>query len=213
MRSDSLRKHIVLSVTYMLVLLLSVFVYLRIVVDFQVETLEINYLQAFYTFYDHYKIWTYVIPLILLFIRVYAGGTCLFLGRFLSNQNSNERIFDFFKITLNAQWILVLKEVIRVIYFKLSGGLHLKYFFNDYCSLDNILVKRLFRDSVIYPNFSPILSSIDIVQLLYWFVIAWGVSKLFKDKIGKSYLFVLKTYGLGYILVHVCITFIIFLMK
>ncbi len=207
------RQLVLLLAIYCLVIAIAGYIYQRAVLTITMNTLELNYQQAFVSMFDKTKILAYIVPLAFMLIRVLGGGTCMYLGSFLSEKDSPKTIGDFYSIIIKAQWIIVLKEVVRVVFYIVSQGGQLNKLLMNYTSLNNLLVNRLFRDSIIYSNISGLLASIDVFQLLYWFVIAWGVSKCFNKGLGKSYLFVFKTYGIGYILFQICISFILFILK
>lgn len=208
------RQYLILLAIYSFIFVIAEYFYQRYVFNINIQVLDINYRQEFINHFEKTSFWVYIIPIVMLLLRTIGGGTILYIGYFFSEKEStNTRIGTFFSVLLKAQWIIILKEIIRVIVYITTDGIHLNNILSDYTSLNNLYVKKLFRYNEIYPYISSVLESIDLFQLLFWFVIAWSVAKVSNKSLGKSYLFVLKTYGLGYMMLHICLVFIFSVFK
>ena len=203
------KQFLILLAIYCVIFVIAEFFYQRYVLNINVQALDISYRQVFINQFEKTSFWIFIIPIAFLLIRTFGGGTIMYIGSFFSEKESiNAKIGTFFSILLKAQWIMIVKEVIRVILYITNSGTHLNTLLANYTSLNNLYVQKLFRNYDIYPYFASILESIDLFQLLFWFMIAWGVSKVANKSLGKSYWFVMKTYGLGFVLLQICLVFI-----
>ncbi len=142
-----------------------------------------------------------VIPLVIL-IRVNFTAVCIFIGNILCN--SNIRYRDLFKAVLLSDFVFVFAGIIKLV---------LLIFFKQVETLEDLQFQpfsllELVDQSKIEPFLLYPLSLFSVFELLYWFVLAWLLSRL----INRSFAFSLKrvavSYGAGLFLWVLLVMFI-----
>lgn len=149
---------------------------------------------------DNQQKWSWVgytvIPLVVI-LRSSLVATCLSVGMFFYNMEHNIKFKQFLRIALTGEFVLVL-----VLFFKLSYFYFIK---TDYTLQDlqqyyplsyiNILDIDNIEPWLIYP-----LQTINLFEIAYFLVLAYGLWKLLKNKFSKSLEIVAVSYGSGLVI-------------
>lgn len=129
---------------------------------------------------------------ILLLLRLSLVTLCLFIGGFFFAQMSGKRFGDWWGVATVAQAVMLTYSVILCIV-NLSAGSNKAMELTTYTSL-LFLGNENLEQWVRLP-----LSAVNIFEILYWIVMALLVGKLCGTRFGKSFKFVMSTYGVGYL--------------
>lgn len=129
---------------------------------------------------------------ILLLLRLSLVTLCLFIGGFFFAQMSGKRFGDWWGVATVAQAVMLTYSVILCIV-NLSAGSNKAMELTTYTSL-LFLGNENLEQWVRLP-----LSAVNIFEILYWIVMALLVGKLCRTRFGKSFKFVMSTYGVGYL--------------
>lgn len=132
-----------------------------------------------------------LVPLLLL-LRLSLVTLCLFIGGFFFAEMSGKRFGDWWGVATVAQAVMLTYSVILCIV-NLSAGANKAMELTKYTSL-LFLGGENMEQWVRLP-----LSAVNIFEILYWTVMSLLVGKLCGTKFGKSFKFVMSTYGVGYL--------------
>ncbi len=160
---------------------------------------EINRLLSFQKDYS----WvSYLVQIVALLIKVYFTAGCIFIGLFLG-----EAKLKFNKIVK----VVLLSEVVFMLY----GGIRLVLIYTgDFSTLDQIqhfwplsLFSLFPPESIPAWLFYP-LYLVNIAEVAYWALLAWGISFLVKANFFSNLKTVLSSYGSGLLLWIVMFVFV-----
>lgn len=129
---------------------------------------------------------------VLLLIRLLLVSVCLFIGGFFFSEMSGKRFLDWWGVATIAQAVVLAYSVILCIV-NLGAGANKAMELTTYTSL-LFLGNENMEQWVRLP-----LSAVNIFEILYWIVMSLLVGKLCGTKFGKSFKFVMSTYGVGYL--------------
>lgn len=129
---------------------------------------------------------------VLLLLRLSLVTLCLFIGGYFFVEMSGKRFGDWWGVATVAQAVMLTYSVILCIV-NLSAGSNKTMELTTYTSL-LFLGNENLEQWVRLP-----LSAVNIFEILYWIVMALLVGKLCGTKFGKSFKFVMSTYGVGYL--------------
>lgn len=146
----------------------------------------------------------FVIPLLILF-RATLVSVCLSIGVFFYDMENKIKFNQIFKITLKGEYILVLVGFVKIIYFSFIKPnytlLDIQLFYP--LSYTNFLNLGTIKPWLIYP-----LQTINLFEILYFFILVFYLHKLIKNKYWKSFEIVSISYGSGLIIWLVLVTFL-----
>ena len=145
---------------------------------------------------------TYIVNILVFLIKINFTTFCLLIGLFFAGINISYK--KILKVVLITEFIFIINTGIRLIL------IH----YNDFSTLEEI---QHFMPFSLYSLFSPKavpewltypLSILNVAELLYWFLLAFGLNLLLKTSYLKSFKIVLTSYGTGLLLWVVLIIFI-----
>lgn len=127
-----------------------------------------------------------------LLLRLSLVTLCLFIGGFFFSEMSGKRFGDWWGVATVAQAVMLTYSVILCIV-NLGAGANKAMELTKYTSL------LFLGGENMEPWVQLPLSAVNIFEILYWIVMALLVGKLCGTKFGKSFKFVMSTYGVGYL--------------
>jgi hypothetical protein len=143
-----------------------------------------------------------IIPIIYL-IKFSFVALCLSLGLFLLNTAHSFK--QLFELAVKAELVFIMAGLFKILWFLFIKTnytlLDLQYF--SPLSLQNIISIQKSDTWLIYP-----LQIINLFELLYWFVLAYGISKLIKTNLQDGMKIVLSSYVPALFLWVVFVTFL-----
>lgn len=138
----------------------------------------------------------------LLVIQISAGALCLFLGSYFFSPMNGYSYPQWWRIALLSQFVLLgFNGLLCVI--SLYCGEGTAAIFSRYSSLICL------AGNDISPLLKIPLISINIIDLTHWTVMSILVGKLIKTNFVKSFSYVLRTYGIGYLFYNALAMFLV----
>lgn len=135
---------------------------------------------------------SFILMPILLLLRLSLVTLCLFIGGFFFSEMSGKRFGDWWGVATIAQAVMLTYSVI-LCFVNLSAGANKAMELTKYTSL------LFLGNDNMEPWIQLPLSAVNIFEILYWIVMALLVRKQCGTKLGKSFKFVMSTYGVGYL--------------
>lgn len=129
---------------------------------------------------------------VLLLLRLSLVTLCLFLGGFFFTKMSGKRFGDWWGVATIAQAVLLTYSVIICIV-NLGAGANKAMELTKYASL------LFLGGENMEPWVQLPLSAVNVFEILYWIVMTLLVGKLCGTQFGKSFKYVMSTYGVGYL--------------
>lgn len=142
--------------------------------------------------YQRMRWLSFLMAPILLLLRLSLVTLCLFIGGFFFAEMSGNRFGDWWGVAMIAQAVMLTYSVILCIV-NLSAGANKAMDLTIYTSL-MFLGNENMDPWVRFP-----LSVVNVFEVLYWIVMSHLVGKLCGKKFGKSFKFVMSTYGVGFL--------------
>lgn len=143
-----------------------------------------------------------IIPLIYL-VKFSLVSTCLYIGAFFMNKRL--KFSELFLVAMKAETVFIFLSLFKIIWFSI--------FKTDYTYLDFATFSPMSLLSIVgmegvdkiwhYP-----LQVFSLFEIIYWFVLAFGVKELLEKDLAPSFKLVLSSYGLGLLSWIVVIMFI-----
>lgn len=109
-----------------------------------------------------------------------------------------------FRIIIISEFIFIIQKIAHVGYLYH----HEVYDIFDIQYFTSLSMLSFFNDSLLNFGFKFILSSINIFEIAYWFILSIFLTKSLQMKFGSSFSFVMKTYGSGLMLWFIIILFL-----
>ncbi len=150
--------------------------------------------------------WTgYAIIPILVLIRSSLVAFCLSIGMFFYDMENNIPFKRFFRIALTGEFVLVLVGYFKFAYFYFIKTDYTLQDLQQYYPLSyiNFLDLEKIQPWLIYP-----LQTINLFEIVYFFVLVYGMWKLLKNKYWKSFEITAVSYGTGLIIWLGLVTFL-----
>jgi hypothetical protein len=134
-----------------------------------------------------------IIPLVVL-IRTSLVAMCLSIGVFFYYMENNYKFKQFFKIALLGEFVLILVVFFKFFYFYFLKTDYTLQDLQQYYPLSyiNFLDLEKIQPWLVYP-----LQTINLFEISYFFVLVYGLWKLLKNKLSKSFEIVAVSYGSG----------------
>jgi hypothetical protein len=152
--------------------------------------------------YQHMRWLSFLLLPILLLFRLFLVTSCLFVGGFFFIEMSGWRFGEWWGVATIAQSVMLFYSVILCI-ISMSVEANTVMVFNESISLMFLVGKN------VEPWVRLPLSAVNAFEILYWVLMSLLVGRLCGTKYGKSFLFVMSTYGVGYLFY---VAFLMFLM-
>ena len=134
-----------------------------------------------------------IIPIIIL-IRTSLVSFCLSVGLFLYDIENKIQFKQFFRIALIGEFVLVFVGAFKLVYFyffKIEFTLQeLQQFYP--LSYINFLDVENLEPWLVYP-----LQTVNLFEIMYFFVLVFGMHKLLKNNYWKSFEITAASYGTG----------------
>lgn len=143
-----------------------------------------------------------ILPLIYL-LKFFFVASCLSIGALIFSNTIS--IKDLFRVTMISEFIFFIPSIIKIFWF---GVFHVDYTLQDLQFFSPLSVLSLMdRESVepwlIYP-----LQLLNVFELVYWLVLAYGLYDLTRERYSKMLGLVAASYGTGLLL---WVVFVVFL--
>jgi hypothetical protein len=137
------------------------------------------------------------------FLRLTLTTLAIYTGCFVIN--SKVKFSRLFSCVLMAEFVFVLQSVIKLSWLWLNKSTLTVQYVKTFspASLINIFDYHSLQPWYLYP-----LQTINLFEILYWFVLAYFVSKEIKRQYWKSIDFILSSYGVALLMWVVLISFL-----
>lgn len=128
----------------------------------------------------------------LLLLRLSLVTLCLFIGSFFFAAMNGRKFKDWWDVVMVAQSVMLANNILLCVV-NIGFGADEAMDLTMYSSL------LLLGGESIEPWVRIPLSAVNVFEVLYWVVMALLVGRLCGTKLGKSFKFVMSTYGVGYL--------------
>ena len=142
-----------------------------------------------------------LVPLLLL-LSLSLVTLCLFIGSFFYAEMNGKKFKDWWGVAMVAQSVMLAYSVILC-------AVNIGFGANKAMELTTYTSLLFLGGEKIEPWVRMPLAAINVFEVLYWVVMALLVGGLCGTRFGKSFKFVMSTYGVGYLFY---IAFLMFLM-
>lgn len=143
-----------------------------------------------------------LVPLLLL-LSLSLVTLCLFIGSFFYAEMNGKKFKDWWGVAMVAQSVMLAYSVILC-------AVNIGFGANKAMELTTYTSLLFLGGEKIEPWVRMPLAAINVFEVLYWVVMALLVGGLCGTRFGKSFKFVMSTYGVGYLFY---IAFLMFLMS
>ena len=142
-----------------------------------------------------------VAPLILA-LRLSLVSLCLFIGGFFFAGMSGHNFKDWWGVAMKAQAVMLAYSIVLCIVNLVSGA--------DKAMDVTMYSSLLFLGGENMEQWIKLpLSAVNVFEFLYWIFMALLVGKLCNARFGKSFEFVMSSYGVGYLFYIVLLMFLL----
>lgn len=135
---------------------------------------------------------SYLLVPVLLLLRLTLVTLCLFIGSFFFAEMNGKKFKDWWKVAIIAQSIMLAYSVILC-------AVNIGFGTNKAMELTTYTSLLFLGGESIEPWVRMPLAAVNVFEVLYWIVMALLVGRLCRTKFGKSFKFVMSTYGVGYL--------------
>lgn len=142
-----------------------------------------------------------LVPLLLL-LRLSLVTLCLFIGSFFCAEMNGKKFKEWWSVAMVAQSVMLSYSVILC-------AVNIGFGANKAMELTTFTSLLFLGGENIEPWVRMPLAAINVFEILYWVVLSLLVGRLCGTRFGKSFKFVMSTYGVGYLFY---IAFLMFLM-
>lgn len=143
-----------------------------------------------------------IIP-VFIFIKVHLITICLSIGSFLFDRKAKYK--DILNIVLKADFLFLGVIVIKILWFSI---IQTNYTFEDIQAFYPLSLSNLFKPDEIESWLLYPLQLVNLFEVVYWFLLAFGISKIIEGKFWKSFEMVIASYGTGLL---IWIAFVVFM--
>lgn len=155
------------------------------------------------SFHEKWQWISYTLIPIILIIKLSVIALCLNIGCFMTNLSIGFK--KLFKICLIGETIFLLPGIIKIIWF---CQYQTEYTLSDLIYFAPFSLLNLFDASQLEKWFIYPLQVLNLFEVLYWLVIAYGMKIVSEKPLPKTLKIVLGSYGTGLL---VWLTFVIFI--
>lgn len=146
---------------------------------------------------------SYVILPIITLIKITLVASCLSLGLFfVSNRFSFKATFS---VALEAEFVFLLPILLRILWFAIFQT---DYTLQDLQFFYPLSALNFFDSTQVQPWLIYPLQLFNVVEIIYWVLLARGISQLIERDMGKSLEVVMASYGTGLLLWVAVVMFI-----
>ena len=144
---------------------------------------------------------SFVAAPLLLLLRLSLVSLCLFVGSFFFAQMAGLKFKDWWTVAMRAQAVMLLYSVVLCAV-NIAAG-------TDKAQTITNCTSLLFLGGDNMEQWMKLpLSAVNVFEIAYWFVMARLVSVRTENKFGKSFAFVMSSYGVGYLFYIVLLMFL-----
>ena len=144
---------------------------------------------------------SFVAAPIMLLLRLSLVSLCLFVWSFFSAEMAGRKFRDWWGVAMKAQAVMILYSVVLCVVNVTSGA-------NEAQTLTNCTSLLFLGGDNIEQWMKLPLSAVNVFEIAYWFVMAKLVSAQTESKFSKSFIFVMSSYGVGYLFYIVLLMFL-----
>lgn len=144
---------------------------------------------------------SFVLVPTLLLLRLSLVSLCLFVGSFFFSDMGGRKYKEWWDVAIKAQAVMLVFSVVLCVV-NVSFGSNKTLDVTTYTSLLWLGGKDM------EPWIRLPLSAINVFEILYWIAMAILVSKMCNTQKGKSFQFVISSYGIGYLFYIVLLMFL-----
>ena len=195
MRESSNSSSTILLLLYVSVMLIITFLQQEFVFLPELQNLDIVGEDAKAQLLDRYQRMRWVsfllVP-VLLALRLSLVSLCIFIGSFFFTETNGKKFKDWWGVAMVAQSVLLAYSVILC-------ALNIGFGANKAMELTTYTSLLFLGGEDVEPWISMPLVAVNVFEILYWVVMALLVGRLCGTRFGKSFKFVISTYGVGYL--------------
>ena len=203
------RRSIIEFCFFVVILIIVTYVNRNKTLIWQSNILDAETYQSVYSQFESSRFVSYLMSVVFLIIRCFLGAACVFLGGLMDSNYSKLSYKSSFDSLVKAQWFLVLMTVISYAYYWITGSIPQLQGQLSLSALPFIASSLEPTSSVFIPAII-VLQSFNVFQLVYLLLLALYITKEIRNPYLKTLWFVFKTYGLGYVLFHISIAFVVY---
>lgn len=151
--------------------------------------LSIDQINGFLNTKNSYMWLSYVLSMVLSFIKYTLIAMVLYAGIYLSNLKA--RFGQVFRVVLIAEWAMLIPMIIKICWF---GFVQTGYTLEDLQYFYPLSALNLFEvqhlDSIwVYP-----FQLLNLFEVAYWLLLAWGLKQVIEQDYDSSLMLVMKSY-------------------
>ena len=143
-----------------------------------------------------------IIPLIY-FIKFSLVSTCLYIGAFFMNKRL--KFSALFLLAIKAETVFIFLSLFKIIWFSIFNT---DYSYTDVATFSPMSLLSIVGMESVDKIWHYPLQVFSLFEVIYWFVLAFGVKELLEKDLAPSFKLVLSSYGLGLLSWIVVIMFI-----
>jgi hypothetical protein len=143
-----------------------------------------------------------IVPLIYL-IKFSLVSTCLYIGAFFMNKRL--KFNELFLVAIKAEMVFIFLSLFKIIWFSIFKT---DYTYLDFTTFSPISLLSIVGIESVDKIWHYPLQVFSLFEVVYWFVLAFGIKKLLEKDLAPSFKLVLSSYGLGLLSWIVVIMFI-----
>lgn len=162
------------------------------------EETKVNMLES----WQRWRWVSFVLAPLFLLLRLALVSLCMFVGSFFFADMGERQFKDWWSIAMAAQSIILLYSTILCV-INIAAGANETLKVTKYTSL------LFLGDDRIEQWIKLPLSAVNVFEIVYWLVLAKFVNMKTKSGFGKSFNFVMASYGTGYLFYIVLLMFLI----
>lgn len=194
-----------LFLLYVSVMLVITFLQQEFVLIPELQNLDIVGEEAKAQMLEKWQKWRWLSFLIVPFLvalRISLVSLCFFVGSFFFTDMSGRRFKDWWGVAMKAQVVILAYNVV-VCFVNIVFGSNKALEVTTYSSL-------LFLGGEDMEAWIKLpLSAINAFEIVYWLVLSFLVGRLCRSRFGKSFRFVMSSYGVGYLFYIVLLMFLL----
>ena len=192
--SGKTNKELFIFLLYVIVMLIIIFLQQEFVLLPELQNLDIVGEEAKGQLLEQYQKTRWISFLLapaLLLLRLSLVTLCLFIGSFFFAEMNGKKFKDWWGVAMVAQAVMLTYSVILCAV-NIGVGANKALELTTYTSL-LFLGGENIESWIRMP-----LAAVNVFEILYWIVMALLVGRLCGTRFGKSFKFVMSTYGVGY---------------
>lgn len=153
--------------------------------------------------YYKYRWLMFVMPPVVMLLRISLVSFCLFMGGFFRGQKNQIKYTDSWNIALKSDVVLILFSLITC-FISIALGTEQAADVARYNSLTFLVDANITEQWLLIP-----IAALNIFEVCYWFFMAKLVAVQTSNGYWDSFKFVMSTYGVGYLFYIVFLMFLL----